>query len=227
MGKRLIIVRHGNTFRPGETPTRVGRRTDLPLVEEERSRNAGRLLLQSGYTPDRVYAAPLLRTQGTARLMLETMNLALPVETAPDFLEIDYGPDENCGERQVLLRLGREALMRNGRDVSEADEAEIMACGEEIMRRWNNEAVPPPGWKVNAPGIIKAWQALAADIREDETVLMVSSNGIIRFAPHLLAPAAQADFAHDHPLKVATGSVSVFEKSSSGWQCVLWNAFPA
>ena len=28
-----MIVRHGNTFRAGETPTRVGARTDLPLVE--------------------------------------------------------------------------------------------------------------------------------------------------------------------------------------------------
>jgi 2,3-bisphosphoglycerate-dependent phosphoglycerate mutase len=39
-----VIVRHGNTFRAGETPTRVGARTDLPLVEEERARSAGRYL---------------------------------------------------------------------------------------------------------------------------------------------------------------------------------------
>ena len=39
-----MIVRHGNTFRAGETPTRVGARTDLPLVEEERARSAGRYL---------------------------------------------------------------------------------------------------------------------------------------------------------------------------------------
>ena len=38
--KTLIIARHGNTFRPGETPTRVGSRTDLPLVEEECCRAA-------------------------------------------------------------------------------------------------------------------------------------------------------------------------------------------
>ncbi|HAO37083.1 MAG TPA: histidine phosphatase family protein, partial [Hyphomonas sp.] len=28
---RLIIVRHGNTFDKGDTVTRVGGRTDLPL----------------------------------------------------------------------------------------------------------------------------------------------------------------------------------------------------
>lgn len=31
--KTLIIARHGNTFGPDDTPTRVGARTDLPLVE--------------------------------------------------------------------------------------------------------------------------------------------------------------------------------------------------
>ena len=39
--RKLVIVRHGNTFRAGETPTRVGARTDLPLVEEERARSDG------------------------------------------------------------------------------------------------------------------------------------------------------------------------------------------
>ena len=30
MTTRLIIARHGNTFEKGQTPTRVGGRTDLP-----------------------------------------------------------------------------------------------------------------------------------------------------------------------------------------------------
>ncbi len=29
---RLVIVRHGNTFEAGETPRRIGARTDLPLT---------------------------------------------------------------------------------------------------------------------------------------------------------------------------------------------------
>ena len=33
----LIIARHGNTFDKGDIPTRVGARTDLPLVEKGRA----------------------------------------------------------------------------------------------------------------------------------------------------------------------------------------------
>ena len=43
-----MIVRHGNTFRAGETPTRVGARTDLPLVEEERARSADVIYVKRG-----------------------------------------------------------------------------------------------------------------------------------------------------------------------------------
>ena len=50
--RKLVIVRHGNTFRAGETPTRVGARTDLPLVEEERARSAGRYLREKGIVID-------------------------------------------------------------------------------------------------------------------------------------------------------------------------------
>ena len=41
MTTRIIIARHGNTFTKEQTPTRVGCRTDLPLVEEERGTNVG------------------------------------------------------------------------------------------------------------------------------------------------------------------------------------------
>lgn len=42
--RKLVIVRHGNTFRAGETPTRVGARTEFASwVEEERARICGTL----------------------------------------------------------------------------------------------------------------------------------------------------------------------------------------
>ena len=68
MTTRLIIARHGNTFTKDQTPTRVGGRTDLPLVESERGRNIGKYLKLKDMLPDVVFAAPLKRTMETARL---------------------------------------------------------------------------------------------------------------------------------------------------------------
>ena len=49
----LIIARHGNTFGPEDTPTRVGARTDVPLVGSglEQGRALGRWLKAQGLRP--------------------------------------------------------------------------------------------------------------------------------------------------------------------------------
>ena len=95
MTKRLIIARHGNTFLPEQTPTRVGRNTDLPLVEEQRGRAIGKYLLSRGIALDKAYAAPLKRTMGTAQLALEELDSDLNIIPIDAFVEVDYGPDEN------------------------------------------------------------------------------------------------------------------------------------
>ncbi len=40
---KLIIIRHGNTFNPDQTPLRVGAGTDIPLVTSgrEQAKNIG------------------------------------------------------------------------------------------------------------------------------------------------------------------------------------------
>ena len=112
--RKLVIVRHGNTFRAGETPTRVGARTDLPLVEEERARSAGRYLREKGIVIDKVISAPLKRTLETANYILEEMNVDLPIIQDLRLKEIDYGPDENMVEDHVIKRLGSLYLEKEG-----------------------------------------------------------------------------------------------------------------
>ena len=201
--KHLLIVRHGNTFRPGETPLRVGCRTDLPLVEEDRGLNAGRILKERGYIPHRIIAAPLQRTVGTARLILRAMNLDLPVETTPIFSEIDYGEDEGKPESDVVARLGKEAI-----------------------ERWDKEAIVPAGWQADPELLAKTWRDFAAAVKEDETVLVVSSNGVIRFAPAILPPDDYEQFVKTHSLKVTTGGVSVFCYENGFWSVAEWNLKP-
>lgn len=222
--RRLIVVRHGNTFRPGETPTRVGGRTDLPLVESDRARGAARLLRSLGHIPGQVFAAPLKRTLQTAELILDELELALPVRPAPAFTEIDYGPDENRTEDQVRLRLGRYYLAEAGLDVDALPEERLKERGEEALALWNVRAIPPQGWRVDPEAIIAAWQSFAADIGQNESVLLVSSNGIIRYAPFLLPMDERARFQAEHKLKVTTGGVCVFTRENGEWQCPLWNA---
>lgn len=111
--RKLVIVRHGNTFRAGETPTRVGARTDLPLVEEERARSAGRYLREKGIVIDKVISAPLKRTLETANYILEEMNVDLPIIQDLRLKEIVMGRIE-YGRRSCNKTFGISLFRKGG-----------------------------------------------------------------------------------------------------------------
>ena len=69
----LIIARHGNTFGPDDTPTRVGARTDIPLVEKgrEQAKAIGKYLREQEMIPDVVYASKLKRAIETAEIAVQ------------------------------------------------------------------------------------------------------------------------------------------------------------
>ena len=103
---RLVIARHGNTFAPGDIVTRVGGRTDLPLVASGRAQGEalGRHFAALGISFAAAFCSPLARTRQSAELILaQTGNDIEPASEA--FLtEIDYGPDENRPEDEVRAR---------------------------------------------------------------------------------------------------------------------------
>lgn len=153
---RVVIVRHGNTFAPGEPPRRIGARTDLPLVESGR---AQALALHAHFAAQdivfaRTLSSPLRRTMETARLVAPGLQV-----TPADWLrEIDHGPDEGRTEAEVRARIGRDALAR-----------------------WDLRAEAPEGWIVDADTRLSAWRAFFAEPPAANT-LLVTSNGAARYA---------------------------------------------
>jgi 2,3-bisphosphoglycerate-dependent phosphoglycerate mutase len=201
----LIIARHGNTFEKGETPRRVGARTDLPLVESGRaqSRAIGAWLKQNGHYPEAVYSSQLRRTKETAEIALKEAGYKEPVFPLAIFNEIDYGPDENLPEDAVIARVGEKAL-----------------------QDWDRSAVVPPGWNFDPAQCITDWKNFAGHIVEDEQdcALVVTSNGIARLAPHITGDFE--GFAAKHALKISTGAVCVFEYADGKWVVREWNVKP-
>lgn len=201
---RLIIARHGNTFSKGDIPTRVGARTDLPLVEKGFVQAAalGAHLKNNNLVPDRVYCSALQRTQQTAQGALDAMGVSTPIIANPLFNEIDYGPDENMPEDIVIDRIGHEALTH-----------------------WDQNAIVPNGWDVDPEAIIQGWKNFAYTITDNETVLVVTSNGTARFAPYLTGDFDR--FQQDHSIKLSTGSYGVLERNNDDiWSCLSWNIKP-
>lgn len=197
----LIIARHGNTFNPDQMPTRVGARTDLPLVEsgEDQALRLGHHLKSEKLIPDIVYTSALRRTIDTARLICVAM--MCPAQNTPlAFLnEIDYGPDENRPEAEVRARLGELAL-----------------------KQWDELGEMPTDWSPRPDVISGSWQYFLDQCRnelEDKVILVVTSNGIARFA---LNCTENGDAI---PMKLSTGAYGIL-KYTDKWVVTDWNIKP-
>ena len=202
----LIIARHGNTFDPEDTPTRVGARTDLPLVEKghEQAKAIGQYIKENRLIPDVVYSSTLQRTIETAEIAVKESGVTNPIFQLDIFNEIDYGPDENKVEADVIARIGKDAI-----------------------KAWDSDAIVPDGWKIDPQEVIENWIGFADQIsahHDNETVLVVTSNGIARFAPHITGDFE--GFRANHNIKLSTGALGILKHDGLQWSVEEWNIRP-
>ena len=203
----LVIARHGNTFGPDDVPTRVGARTDLPLVDSGRAQavRLGDYLAEQALVPDCVFTSMLQRTREMARIALERCGVDREPEARDCFDEIDYGPDENKPESDVVARVGQAAI-----------------------DAWNQRAEVPSGWRVDPDGIALNWRRFADELmrRDVEVALVVTSNGVARFAPHITGDFE--GFLGRHVPKLSTGAVGILRHAPTddSWVVDGWNIKP-
>lgn len=197
---RLFVVRHGNTFDTGDTVTRVGARTDLPLSVSGRQQARQLAAHFAGTRFTAALCSPLSRTRQTARAILRERSDNSALLIAPFLTEIDYGPDENQPEEAVAARLGP------------------------ALEAWDRDAVPPPGWLVDPAALRAGWRALlarAAELPEAANALIVTSNGIARFLPDVVDEGPP-----DLDRKLKTGAWGELIVTPARSQLLTWNQRP-
>ena len=201
----LLIARHGNTFDPGDTLVRVGLKTDLPLSLSGRiqAQKLGKYFLDNNTQLAAVYTSTLKRTIETATVALDNAKINCNIFQDHIFDEIDYGPDEAKTEEEVIARIGSEAL-----------------------QSWDTDAIVPRGWLIDPKLVISNWINFAKTIHQqfpEQTVLVITSNGIARFAPYLTGNFAQ--FANEHNIKLSTGALCSLTNNTNNdnWHVDFWN----
>jgi len=219
--KKLIIARHGNNFGPNETPIRVGAKTDLCLVEKEKSINIAKYLMSKELYPNKIYSSPLKRTMETAEIIKREMGLNVDIVKAPEFKEIDHGPDENKTDDLVFLRLGERYAQEH--NINEKEENALREYGKMIVKLWDEKGIVPYDWIVDIETIKRSWKNLVNNLDDSDIALVVSSSGIIRFSPCILSEPFES-FCDSKSIKVSTGGICIFESADNyEWNLVAWN----
>jgi 2,3-bisphosphoglycerate-dependent phosphoglycerate mutase len=199
----IIIARHGNTFDTDDKVVRVGARTDLPLSSSGKlqAQKLGTYFKATDLNLSAVFTSCLSRTIETATIALEVAGIKLPVLQNSIFNEVDYGPDEGKTEQEVIARIGQDAL-----------------------DAWEHKALVPQDWLIDPDRVIRNWFNFAADLKNrfaDQTVLVVTSNGIARFAPYLTGNFL--GFTQEYNIKLSTAAIASLTSVGDIWQVDYWN----
>jgi probable phosphoglycerate mutase len=207
----LLLARHGNTFEASEKAVWVGARTDLALTAKGREQAQALAAALEPLKPRiaRVIAGPLKRTREHADIAVQLAGFKAAVAIDERLREIDYGLWEGKSSEEIHA-LG----------------------GDGELRAWNRWGEWPrsPQW-TPSPETIAANAAglageLAAGLTGDRAVLLVTSNGILKFFLKLV-PGAFEGMAARGALKVATGHCCALRHSERGWQVVFWDCEPS
>jgi broad specificity phosphatase PhoE len=200
----ILFARHGNTFAPGDKVAWVGRATDLPLVERgrEQAREAAAALARLDLVPSGVVAASLKRTRAFAEIVCAALGVAeCRVDARLD--EIDYGAWEGLS----------------------SDEIAALPGGAAMQEAWRTQDVWPEtaGWKTTRAEVEESLAGVLADLAAGALgarPLVVSSNGILRFAPRRLGVSAQGS------LLLKTGALGGLDRDGAGWTLRFWGLDP-
>lgn len=201
--KSIIIVRHGNTFKKGDTILRVGKRTDLDLVESEKGIKAGNYINDNFDNISKIITGPLKRQTQTANLISSVINYDNKLITIDERLnELDYGIYDGQPEELVKSEIGKDTLAK-----------------------WDSLAIPPECWPIDIQTIHQNWKELLSDISstpDSGNTIIVTSNGIIRFLPEILGIDKEK-----FKLKVPTGGIVILqEDTDKAWQVKQWGIVP-
>jgi len=203
----LVLVRHGNTFAPGDRIVWVGSGQDLPLVESGRAQAQAfaRTLKAAGWQATAAISGGLKRQ--TEHLQIATDNTP-PLETHAALNEVDYGS-------------------WGGRTTDEI----VAEHGDAAVRAWNERSQWPQdaGWPESLQEVRGRVDRFAAEVAAGAhggRVLVCSSNGLLRWFLGLV-PGALEEALENASFKVKTGHVGrMVWEASAGWRVASWNQPP-
>lgn len=155
-------MRHGNTFESHETAIQIGARTDLPLTSFglTQAEAMAKYLLTKKITPKAIFSGPLKRQLQSAQIIAKYFYLE-PIIT-PSLTELDYGVWEGLTPVQISEKWPSE------------------------YASWNESSIWPKGLfntsKTAHETALSSWlESLKKSFTQDDTVLAVTSNGLLRF----------------------------------------------
>jgi 2,3-bisphosphoglycerate-dependent phosphoglycerate mutase len=178
---KLIIVRHGESVWNKENIFTGW--IDAPLSEEgiEQAKKAGKILKEKGFTFDLAYTSVLQRAYNTLDLILEEMNLTLPIEKSWRLNERHYGGLQGMNKDEARNKFGEEQvkIWRRSYDIKPPVEKEVTEYKYEEIRE--GEVPLTESLKDTEERLLPYWQeTIVPQIMSGKKIIIAAHGNSIR-----------------------------------------------
>ena len=135
MIKKLILVRHGQSTYNLENRFTGWKDVDLTEKGKREAVNGGVILRENNIIPDIAYTSKLKRAQNTLSIMLDEMNIDIPIVTNIALNERDYGSLIGQNKDEAALEFGTEQVQiwRRSYDIPPPDGESLKMTCERVL----------------------------------------------------------------------------------------------
>jgi 2,3-bisphosphoglycerate-dependent phosphoglycerate mutase len=202
----LLIACHGFNFEPGEEVLCVGAKSDAVLCKTGLKQGTvlGKHLKQAHLIPQKIFTSAQQSTIQMAQQVVKAIGQDIPIEPLPQFNDLDFGPYEGKPYDEMCEKIGEDGL-----------------------KAWNEECLPPLGWVVDPTDLRAAWYDFGENVAKEfsgQTVLIITHNNTARFSSMLTGD--RRGLHTDHGMKLLAGAYGQFVHTDPFWECLDWNVQP-
>lgn len=207
---QLLLVRHGNTFGPGDKIIRVGSQNDLPLVEkgEAQARDVARFIKDNQIQAKVIFCSSLQRTKSFAQIIIDQLNLKFSPVIDDCLSELDYGDWSGLTNEEIIEQFGEEEFNAWEEKSQMPEKANWGSSETETIQNINTFI-----------------EKLENDFQGDETIIVVSSNGLLRYFLKLI-PGEFEKRITNNTFKMKTSHISKLIYDNNQWHTEFWNNSP-
>ena len=206
---KIILARHGNTFDPSDKVVWAGLEQDFSLVNagREQALTLANALKERQIIPAKIYSGLLKRTKEYSEIIARQLSEEIKIDFDARLNEINYGSFGGKSGEEIVSLGGGEAL-----------------------KKWDEESIWATDYFIGKEsqiidGVKDFYHALLENHQRSDTILVVSSNGILRYFLKLI-PNEFEKRIQKRDFKIKTGHLGMIECAETNISLINWNISP-
>ena len=208
---KLVLVRHGQSV--WNLENKFTGWTDVSLSENgiKEAHEAGLLLKKEGYTFDVAYTSVLKRANDTLKIILEELNLNIPINYSWRLNERHYGALQGLNKDDTRKKYGDEQvkIWRRSYDITPPALEDSDARYQDMLDKYKEYIPHTECLKDTVERVVPYFEnSIANDIKSGKRVIIVAHGNSLRGLMKYLDNISDEDIIN---LEIPTGSPIVYE----------------